>query len=66
MDSDIVGGRLAALVRKYREKTSFPLVFRSICTISGFAEGTLARKNSKKIWYFARLFVPLQPNNGFD
>ena len=24
-------------------------------------EDTLARKNSNKIWFFARLFVPLSP-----
>ena len=39
------------------------LDFCSICTISGYAEDTPARKNSKNIWFFARLFVSLQHDN---
>jgi hypothetical protein len=37
------------------------LAEKKISTIFGFAESTLVRKNSNEIWFFAHLFVPLQP-----
>ena len=49
--------------RKKRATLQFRLAFRSICTISDFIEGTLAREIPNKIWFSPRLFVPLQRNS---
>ena len=45
--------------RKKRATLQFRLAFRSICTISDFIEGTLAREIPNKIWFSPRLVVPL-------
>ena len=50
-------------ISEIQRNFDFSLVFRSICTTSDFVEGTLARENSKNIWFSPRLFVPLQPSS---
>jgi len=55
-----IHGFLINLVAKIQYFCYILFANSKFCIIFGFAEGTYVRKNSNKIWLFARLFVPLQ------